>query len=83
MAVGHFACILFYGIGGWKLGKLGTSVGFSIFQSGSLLIGNGLGFLTGEWKGASDRSKRWLFIGLGVLILGIVIVSVGNGIMPD
>ena len=82
MGVGHFACILFYGIGGWKLGPLGTSVGFSIFQSGSLLIGNGLGFFTGEWKGASDESKHWLFIGLGVLILGIVIVSVGNGIMP-
>ncbi|NQT86069.1 hypothetical protein HQ560_04850 [bacterium] len=82
MAVGHFACIFFYGIGGWKLGALGTSVGFSIFQSGSLLIGNGLGFMTGEWQGASSDSKKWLGIGLGTLILGIVIVSVGNGIMP-
>ena len=82
MAVGHFACIFFLGVGGWKLGPLGLSVGFAIFQSGSLLIGNGLGFLTGEWEGASDRSKRWLFIGLGIVILGIIIVSVGNGIMP-
>jgi len=80
MAVGHFACIFFYGIGGWKLGVLGTSVGFAIFQSGSLIIGNGLGFFTGEWKGASDRSKAWLFIGLSVLILGIVIVSIGNSL---
>jgi len=78
MAVGHFACIFFYGIGGWKLGALGTSVGFSIFQSGSLLIGNGLGFFTGEWKGASTRSKGWLLAGLAVLILGIVVVSCGN-----
>jgi len=78
MAVGHFACIFFYGIGGWKLGRLGTSVGFAIFQSGSLIIGNGLGFLTGEWKGASSRSKGWLFVGLAVLILGIVVVSIGN-----
>jgi hypothetical protein len=81
MAVGHFACIFFYGIGGWKLGALGTSVGFSIFQSGSLIIGNGLGFFTGEWEGASSESKNWLFGGLGVLILGIVIVSVGNSMM--
>jgi len=78
MAVGHFACIFFYGVGSFKLGALGTSVGFAIFQSGSLLIGNGLGIMTGEWKDASADSKRWLFIGLGILILGIVIVSVGN-----
>ncbi len=80
MAVGHFACIFFYGIGGWKLGRLGTSVGFAIFQSGSLIIGNGLGFFTGEWKGASSRSRSWLFVGLAVLILGIVVVSIGNAL---
>ncbi|KPK47394.1 MAG: hypothetical protein AMK72_08495 [Planctomycetes bacterium SM23_25] len=80
MAVAHFACIFFYGIGGWKLGVLGTSVGFSIFQSGSLLIGNGLGIFTGEWKGASAGSRGWLFAGLAVLILGIIVVSVGNAI---
>ena len=80
MAVGHFACIFFYGIGGWKLGPLGTSVGFAIFQSGSLLIGNGLGLFTGEWKGASRLSKCWLATGLATLILGIVVVSVGNAL---
>ena len=83
MAVGHFASIFLYGVGTWKLDsvgdlKLGTSVGFAIFQSGSLIIGNGLGFFTGEWKGSSGKSKGWLFAGLAVLILGIVIVSVGK-----
>jgi L-rhamnose-H+ transport protein len=78
MAVGHFACLFFYGLGGWMLGALGTSVGFAIFQSGSVLIGNGLGFATGEWKGASSESKGWLAAGLAVLIAGIVVVSIGN-----
>jgi len=78
MAIGHFLCILFYGMGATALGALGTSVAFAIFQSSSLIIGNGLGFLTGEWKGASSGSRRWLFIGLSVLILGIIIVSCGN-----
>ena len=80
MALGHFACLFFYGVGGWKLGALGTSVGFAIFQSGSVLIGNGLGFMTGEWKEASSESKRWLAGGLTVLIAGIVVVSIGNAI---
>jgi hypothetical protein len=78
MALGHFGCLYFYGIGGWKLGALGTSVGFAIFQSGSVLVGNGLGFMTGEWKTASGESKRWLAAGLTILIVGIVIVSIGN-----
>lgn len=78
MAIAHFLCIFFYGLGATAMGKLGTSVAFAIFQSSSLIIGNSLGFFTGEWKGASHRSKRWLFIGLTVLILGIIIVSCGN-----
>jgi hypothetical protein len=78
MALGHFGCLFFYGLGGWKLGALGTSVGFAIFQSGSVLIGNALGFMTGEWKGASGESKKWLAAGLSVLIVGIIIVSFGN-----
>jgi len=78
MALGHFGCLFFYGLGGWKLGALGTSVGFAIFQSGSVLVGNGLGFMTGEWKGASSESKKWLASGLIVLIAGIIIVSIGN-----
>jgi hypothetical protein len=78
MALAHFACLFFYGLGGWKLGVLGTSVGFAIFQTGSVLVGNILGFSTGEWKAASSESKRWLYIGLSTLILGIITVSAGN-----
>lgn len=81
MGIGHFACIFLYGIGSWKLGVLGTSVGFAIFQSGSLLIGNGLGFFTGEWDHAPKISKKYLVLGLSVLIAGIIIVSIGNSII--
>ncbi|MCP4451678.1 MAG: hypothetical protein GY809_09470 [Planctomycetes bacterium] len=78
MAAAHFACIFFYGIGADKLGDLGKSVGFAIFQSGGLLIGNALGIMTGEWKEADKESKKWMYIGLAILIGGIVIVSIGN-----
>ena len=69
-----------YDVSRLMVGALGTSVGFAIFQSGSVLIGNGLGFMTGEWKEASSESKRWLAGGLTVLIAGIVVVSIGNAI---
>jgi len=78
MAIGHFACLFFYGLGGWKLGVLGTSVGFAIFQTGSILLGNVLGFMTGEWKDAGSEAKKWVYSGLSVLVLGIIVVSMGN-----
>jgi hypothetical protein len=78
MAAGHFLCVFFYGLGATALGDLGTSVAFAIFQASSVVLGISLGFFTGEWKGASDKSKRWMFIGLSVLILGIVVVSYGK-----
>ncbi len=81
MAAAHFLCIFFYGMGATALGKLGTSVAFAIFQSFAVILGISLGFFTGEWKGASGKSKGWLFVGLTVLILGIVIVSFGRFIM--
>jgi len=86
MAIGHFACIFFYGLAVWQLNnigevKLGTSVGFAIFQSGAVILGISLGFFTGEWKGASQKSRRWLLGGLAVLILGIAIASWGTGII--
>jgi hypothetical protein len=78
MALAHFGCLFFYGLGGWKLGILGTSVGFAIFQSGSILLANLLGFITGEWKDAGAETKKWVYGGLTVLIIGIIVVSVGN-----
>lgn len=81
MAAAHFLCIFFYGLGATALGKLGTSVAFAIFQSFAVILGISLGFFTGEWKGASGKSKGWLCTGLTILILGIVIVSIGRFIM--
>jgi len=31
-----------------------------------------------EWRGASFRTKRWLAIGLAVLVLSTVVVGYGN-----
>lgn len=78
MAIGHFLCMFFYGLGSFHLGVLGTSVGFAIFQSGGVITGNVLGFMTGEWKTAIAESKRWLYTGLAVLIGGIIVLSIGN-----
>jgi len=81
MGLSHFACLFCYGLSAWKLGALGTSVGFAIFEAFSIIVANGLGLMTGEWKGADSKSMRWMTTGLTVLVLGIIVISIGNAMM--
>jgi len=37
--------------------------------------------MTGEWKGADSKSMRWRTTGLTVLVLGIIVISIGNAMM--
>lgn len=83
MAVSHFLCLFCYGISAWKLGDLGTSVGFAIFEALSIVVATGLGVMTGEWKEAGKSSMNWMVAGLGILILGIVIIAFGNALMVE
>jgi L-rhamnose-H+ transport protein len=76
----HFLAQIPYGIGALYLGRLGTTVGWVINISLSLLIGNALGFAIGEWKAAPRRSVYLLFGGLVALIVSMVILAYGNTI---
>jgi len=78
MALLHDGAILFYGIGASKLGDLGGAVGYAVFMSFAIIVGNINGFLTGEWKGASKRSVAWLAAGILVLIIGVSTLQRGN-----
>jgi len=78
MALLHDGAIFCFGLGAYKLGGLGFSVGYAVFMSFAILVGNVHGFRTGEWKGASRDSICWIVIGIANLILGVCILGVGN-----
>ena len=78
MAVFHDAALVIYGLGAYKLGELGTSVGFAILETGAIMIANINGILTKEWKGASKKSVTFLAVSLSVLIIGVLIIAEGN-----
>ncbi len=82
MALLHDGAILFWGLGASRLGALGVGVGYAVFMSFAIIVGNINGFLTGEWKGASRRSIQWIAAGILVLILGVSVLARGN-IMKD
>ncbi|MBL7115134.1 MAG: hypothetical protein ISS35_05155 [Kiritimatiellae bacterium] len=78
MACLHDGAILFYGVGASKLGAIGAAVGYAVFMSFAIMVGNVNGFLTGEWKGASKQSIQWIIGGILVLMIGVSILARGN-----
>lgn len=78
MACLHDGAILLFGVGAHKLGELGPSLGYAVFMSFAIMVGNINGFLTGEWKGASKQSVKWIVGGIVVLMLGVSVLAKGN-----
>lgn len=82
MAVLHDAAIFFFGLGWINLGDLGVSVGYPVFMSFAIIVGNVHGFRTGEWKGASRQSVTWIVVGIVILIIGVCLLAQGKAMMP-
>jgi L-rhamnose-H+ transport protein len=61
-----------------RLGSLGTSVGWAVMTSMMVITANILGFMTGEWKGASRKAYTFALAGVAILILAIVVVGYAN-----
>lgn len=79
MAILHDAAIFLWGLGFSYLGeKLGLSIGYAIFMSFAIIVGNFHGFRTGEWKGASRESIGWIGAGIAILIVGVCLLSLGS-----
>jgi L-rhamnose-H+ transport protein len=76
-----FGAIFLYGLGAFRLGRIGTSVGWAINISAQLLVANLLGFTTGEWSGAPKGAVGWILSGLGVVIASMAILAYGNAML--
>jgi len=67
-----------YGIGAFRLGELGKSLGWAIFMSSMVLVANALGVLTGEWRGAPASAKWHLTGGIATLLAAIAGLGYAN-----
>lgn len=68
----------FYGSGARKLGQMGTSLGFAIFMSSTVLMSSAVGIVTGEWRDAPDKAKRQMSFGVLLLLVAILCLSALN-----
>lgn len=80
MAIQWIGSFYLYGIGAAKLGKWGVVVGWPLYISFSIVIGNLWGIWKGEWKGAPAQARRLLNIGLLVLIAAVIAIAVSNSL---
>jgi L-rhamnose-H+ transport protein len=67
--------IFVYGFAAPNLGKLGPAIGWPLKLIVGLAVANVCGFLSGEWKLARSGDRRWMFAGLAVLSVAILILG--------
>lgn len=68
----------FYGSGARKLGQMGTSLGFAIFMSSTVLMASTVGIVTGEWRDAPGKAKRQMSFGVLLLLVAILCLAALN-----
>ena len=70
--------IIVYGAGAFRLGQFGAYIGFPMMLIASILTGNVLGFINGEWKYAGRTALRLMAGGVGLLIAAILLLGYAN-----
>lgn len=78
MAFFHYAASAVFAYAAFKLGSVGNTVGYAIFNTACVATAIVSGIVTGEWKLASSKAKNLLYVGLACMVVGILIISVGN-----
>jgi L-rhamnose-H+ transport protein len=73
-----FGGIVVYGMGAAALGALGGIIGWPVYMSINIITGNAWGFVGGEWKGAGRLALGYCLTGIGILLLAIAVISLGN-----
>ncbi len=80
MAIMWIGSFYLYGIGAAKLGKWGVVVGWPLYISFSIVVGNLWGLWRGEWKGAPASARKLLNLGLFVLLIAVIVIAVSNSL---
>lgn len=67
--------IFLYGFAAPKLGKIGPAIGWPLLLIVGLVTANFWGFVAGEWRAAQAKDLRWMFSGLAVLLIAIIVLG--------
>jgi L-rhamnose-H+ transport protein len=79
MGILNFAASASFAYAAFQLGQAGNTVGYAIFNTVCVAVAIISGIITGEWQKASGKATKYLYLGLATMILGVIIISAGNG----
>ena len=80
MAALNFTASILFAYSAFVLGKAGGTIGYAIFNTMSVVVAVAGGILTKEWVSAKTKAKTALYIGLAAMIVGVVIIAIGNSL---
>ena len=80
MAAMWIGSFYLYGMGAARMGNWGGIIGWPLFISLAILVGNLWGLWRGEWRSASLQSRTQLNLGLAVLLLAVVVFGVASAL---
>jgi L-rhamnose-H+ transport protein len=69
-----------YGMGAARMGKWGGVVGWPLFISLAIVVGNLWGLWRGEWRTAKASARRQLNLGLAVLLAAVAIFGIASAL---
>jgi hypothetical protein len=75
MAVSWILATTLYGLSTTYMGKFGTSVGYLLYGSSSVLFANVLGWRVGEWANASPQALKNFWAGMGLVLAAIATLA--------
>jgi L-rhamnose-H+ transport protein len=67
--------IFVYGAAAPRLGPLGPSIGWPLSLATGLLLANAIGVGVGEWRGVSAATRAWMYSGIVVLLVAIIVLG--------
>jgi L-rhamnose-H+ transport protein len=67
-----------YGVGASRMGPRGPVLGWPLFMTLMVLMGNFWGSVTGEWKGAGRRAYLLLQLGNAAMVGAFVVISMAS-----
>ncbi|MBN2295143.1 MAG: hypothetical protein JXM70_22125 [Pirellulales bacterium] len=81
IGVGFCTAVSLVGTGMLLLGTLGASVGWGIQQAMQMTGSQGLGFISGEWRGVHGKPRMQMYAAIAILIVASIIMAYGNSLV--
>lgn len=83
IGINFCAAVALMGKGMLLLGALGASIGFGIQQGMQMLGNQGVGFLSGEWRGVYGTPRGLMYFAIIILIVAVVVLAYANSLAKD